>query len=79
MIGCGGVLVVPGDIVVGDPDGVVVVPRHLAAQVACEGRELEEVERWIKTEVEKGGRASDLYPPDETVVARFREAQRKQD
>jgi regulator of RNase E activity RraA len=79
MIGCGGVLVVPGDIVVGDPDGVVVVPRHLAVEVAREGRDLEEVERWIKAEVESGARASDLYPPDETVVARFREARRKQD
>jgi regulator of RNase E activity RraA len=78
MIGCGGVLVVPGDIVVGDSDGVVVVPRHLVAQVAREGHELEEVERWIKSEVEKGGRASDLYPPDETAVARFRAAQQKQ-
>jgi regulator of RNase E activity RraA len=79
MIGCGGVLVVPGDIVVGDPDGVVVVPRHLAAQVAREGRALEAAEGWIKAEIENGARASDLYPPDETVVARFRDARKKGD
>jgi regulator of RNase E activity RraA len=74
VIGCGGVLVMPGDIVVGDPDGVVVVPRHLAAQVAREGAELEDVEAWIKHQVENGAPASDLYPPDETVVARFHAA-----
>jgi regulator of RNase E activity RraA len=33
-VGCGGVAVYPGDIVVGDADGVVVIPRHLAAEIA---------------------------------------------
>ena len=74
VIGCGGVLVEPGDIVVGDPDGVVVVPRHLAAQLAREGRELEEVEAWIKQQVESGVPAAELYPPDDAIMARFRAA-----
>lgn len=73
-IGCGGVLVEPGDIIVGDPDGIVVVPRHLAAQLAREGRELEQVEAWIKQQVEGGVPVAEVYPPDDAIVARFRAA-----
>ena len=72
VIGCGGVMVEPGDIVVGDPDGVVVVPRHLAAQLAREGYELEQVEAWIRERIEAGAPAGELYPPDESVLAQFR-------
>jgi regulator of RNase E activity RraA len=71
-IGCGGVLVEPNDIVIGDRDGVVVVPRHLASRLIREGRELEEVEAWIRQQVERGVPLAELYPPDETVIARFR-------
>ncbi len=72
MIGCGGVLVEPGDIVVGDPDGVVVVPRHLASRMAREGRELEDVEAWIKARILQGVPAASLYPPDAKIIARYR-------
>lgn len=71
-IGCGGVLVEPGDVVVGDPDGVVVVPRHLAADLAREGRELEDIEAWIRQQVENGVPAADVYPPDDAIRARYR-------
>ena len=71
-IGCGGVMVVPGDIVVADADGVVVVPRHLAAQIAREGAELEAVEAWVKARVARGEPATGLYPPDDRVKAEFR-------
>lgn len=76
VIGCGGVMVEPGDIVVGDPDGVVVVPRHLAAQLATEGYELDQVDAWIRQRIEAGRPAAELYPPDETVLAQFRALQR---
>lgn len=76
VIGCGGVMIEPGDIVVGDPDGVVVVPSHLAGEIARNGREQEEVEAWIKTEIENGAPAASLYPPDERVRELFRKAQR---
>ncbi len=75
VIGCGGVMVEPGDIVVGDADGIVVVPRYLAAQLAREGYELEQVEAWIRERVEAGEAASEVYPPDEAVMARFRAGQ----
>ena len=74
VIGCGGVMVEPGDIVVADPDGVVVVPLHLAAQLAAEGREIEAVEAWIKAQIEAGAPAASLYPPNDEIVARFRAA-----
>jgi regulator of RNase E activity RraA len=74
VIGCGGVLVEPGDIVVGDADGVVVVPRHMAAELARAARELEDVEAWVLAQIEAGAPAGDLYPPDEAVIARFRAA-----
>jgi regulator of RNase E activity RraA len=72
VIGCGGVLVEPGDIIVGDPDGVVVVPRHLASRVAREGKDLEDVEAWIKAQILQGAPAASLYPPDAEVIARYR-------
>jgi len=72
VIGCGGVMVEPGDIVVGDADGVVVVPRHLARQLAVEGYQLEQAEAWIRGQIEAGRPASDLYPPSDEVLARFR-------
>src|SRR3546814_4335179 len=50
-IGCGGAAVIPGDIIVGDGDGVVVIPRHLAAEVARGGVEQERIERDRKSVV----------------------------
>lgn len=76
VVGCGGVMVEPGDIVVGDPDGVVVLPRHMAKQLATEGYELDQVDAWIRKRIEAGGSAAEFYPPDETVLARFRADQR---
>lgn len=74
MIGCGGVMVVPDDIVVADANGVVVIPRHLADRVAEEGVEHEEVEVWIKAQIERGAPLSGLYPPTEDVMAKWRKA-----
>ncbi|HEV7717898.1 MAG TPA: ribonuclease activity regulator RraA [Arsenicitalea sp.] len=70
-IGCGGVMIVPGDIVVADPDGVVVVPKHLVAQVARDGFEQEQLEAWVKAKIENGAPATGLYPPDDNTKAAF--------
>jgi regulator of RNase E activity RraA len=74
-IGCGGVLVEPGDIVVGDADGVVVIPRHLADAVAEKGAEKDLVEAWVRTRIEAGEKVTGLYPPDDAVVAAWRKAE----
>src|SRR6185312_727256 len=53
-VGCGGAAVFPGDIVVGDGDGVVVVPRHLAAEVAQDSVERERLEAFIRRRIDSG-------------------------
>lgn len=52
---CGGVLVYPGDIVVGDTDGVVVVPRDAAAEVLAAARDIEETERQMVEAIRRTG------------------------
>lgn len=74
VIGCGGVLVIPGDIVVADADGVVVIPRHLADTVARAGEAQEQMEAWIRGRIEAGGQVRDFYPPTEQGLADYRRA-----
>ena len=70
-IGCGDVAIFPGDILVGDGEGVVVIPRHLAAEVAKDAVEQEQMEEWVLKEVKKGQSIFGLYPPDEANRARY--------
>ena len=70
-IGCGGVAVLPGDTIVADADGAVVIPSALAAEVAAAALEQERLEAWIMREVEKGAALPGLYPPDEANKARY--------
>jgi regulator of RNase E activity RraA len=72
VIGCGGVMVEPGDVVVADGNGVAVIPRNLADQVASKGLEQEDVEVWIKAQISEGAPLAGLYPPTEDVMARWR-------
>jgi len=75
-IGCAGVAVFPGDVIVADDDGVVVVPAALAEEVATTGAEQERMEAWIVREVEKGAALPGLYPMNAQTKARY-EAQAK--
>jgi 4-hydroxy-4-methyl-2-oxoglutarate aldolase len=52
---CGGVLVRPGDIVVGDEDGVVVVPAEHASDVLAAARDIEEAEKEMAEEIKRQG------------------------
>lgn len=70
-IGCAGVPVYPGDIVVGDADGVVVVPRHLAAEIAAEAVEQERFERYVTDQVSAGASIRGLYPPNDVARAKY--------
>ena len=76
-IGCGGVAVFPGDIVVGDGEGVLVVPAHLAEWVAREAVEQEEREEFIREKIRAGASLVGTYPPDERTMAEFAEWKRK--
>ena len=70
-IGCGDVAVFPGDVLVGDAEGVVVIPRHLVDEVARDGAEQEQLESWILKEVKSGKAIFGLYPPDDEARARY--------
>ncbi|MEU6192179.1 fumarylacetoacetate hydrolase family protein [Streptomyces sp. NPDC047061] len=61
-IGCGGALVQPGDLIVGDADGVVVVPPDLAEELVADSREQERQERFIAEQVAAGTGVDGLYP-----------------
>lgn len=70
-ITCGGVHVRPGDVVVGDDEGAVVIPRHLAADVAetAFGKEREEV--FIERRILAGSPVRGTYPMDAETRAAF--------
>jgi regulator of RNase E activity RraA len=70
-IGCADVLVMPGDIMVGDDEGVVCVPRHVADKVAQAGLDLEELEAFVLEKIKAGAPLRGTYPPNEAVRAEF--------
>jgi regulator of RNase E activity RraA len=72
-IGCGGVPVYPGDVIVGDGEGVIVIPRHLAAEVARDAAEQERLEEFVIEEVRNGAPVIGTYPPKEAALARYQE------
>jgi 5-oxopent-3-ene-1,2,5-tricarboxylate decarboxylase/2-hydroxyhepta-2,4-diene-1,7-dioate isomerase len=61
-IACGGALVMPGDVVVGDADGVIVIPAKLAEDVAMGALEQERREQWALERVRAGESVRGLYP-----------------
>lgn len=71
-VGCGGVAVYPGDILVGDSDGVVVIPRHLAAKVAEEAAAMEDRESFYLEKIQGGASIIGTYPPNEETMAEYR-------
>ncbi|MEM5468346.1 ribonuclease activity regulator RraA [Celeribacter marinus] len=71
-ISCGGVAVYPGDIVLGDADGTMVIPRHLANEIADEGAPMEQFEDFVLEEILRGVAVIGLYPPtDPDTLTRF--------
>jgi regulator of RNase E activity RraA len=69
-IGCGDVPVFPGDVVVGDGEGVIVIPARLADEIAQEAVEMTVFEDFVIEEVGKGRSILGLYPAtdDQTRV-----------
>jgi regulator of RNase E activity RraA len=70
-IGCAEVLVMPGDIMVGDGEGAVCIPRGVADAVAAGGVEQEQLEAFILEKVKKGAALPGTYPPGEATRAEF--------
>lgn len=71
-IACGGVAVFPGDVLVGDPDGVCVIPRDIADDVARDAGEQELTEEFILERVRDGAPIPGTYPPNEKTLNAFR-------
>jgi regulator of RNase E activity RraA len=61
-IGCGDAPVFPGDIIVGDDDSVIVIPAHLADEVAIEAVEMTVFEDFALSKVQAGASIIGLYP-----------------
>ncbi|MEP3046151.1 MAG: ribonuclease activity regulator RraA [Roseibium sp.] len=62
-IGCGDAPVFPGDVIVGDGDGVIVLPAHLVEEVTDECSGMEDFEQFVLESVEAGASIIGLYPP----------------
>lgn len=70
-IGCGGVAVYPGDIIVGDRDGVAVIPASMAHEIARDAAEQEELEEFLLQRVIGGAALPGTYPPNDATRAAF--------
>lgn len=70
-IGCAGVAVYPGDIVVGDAEGVVIVPAHLAAEIAEEAVGIMDYEEFAEAEIAKGRSIYGLFPATDASRAEY--------
>lgn len=70
---CAGVLVMPGDVLVGDAEGVVVVPAAMAEEVARDALEQEERETWGYERVDAGESVATVFPIAAEREAEFQE------
>src|SRR3546814_18964670 len=61
-IGCGGTTVEPGDVIVGDTDGVIVIPPALAEEVVDAALAQEDEDAWITAQVTSGHPVDGLFP-----------------
>ena len=76
-IGCAGVHVRPGDVIVGDGEGVVCVPRAVADTVAERGLEQEALEAFLLDKVRAGAPLPGTYPPGPATLAEYEEHRRR--
>lgn len=78
-IGCGGVAVMTGDLIVADRDGAVVVPKLLATEVITAAVEQERQEAWILDQVQTGAVLPGLYPMNEETRAKYLQSRQADD
>jgi regulator of RNase E activity RraA len=71
IVSCAGCAVRPGDYIVGDPDGVAVVPAVIAAEAAAWCAEHEALETFLRQKVSAGASLAEAYPPNEAVRAEY--------
>jgi regulator of RNase E activity RraA len=66
----------PGDVLVGDPEGVIAIPQALAARVAEEGVETERRDEFSRRKVEAGHTLAEAYPLNEALKAEYERSRR---
>lgn len=71
VITCGGAAVVPGDVLVGDGDGVIVIPAALVAEVLDDAERQEAEDAWIAARVAEGESIDGLFPLNAAWRARY--------
>lgn len=71
-IGCAGVLIMPGDVIVGDAEGVVAIPAQVAESVANDAYEQERLEEFLEGKIAAGASILGVYPPNEETLAEYR-------
>jgi regulator of RNase E activity RraA len=72
-VACAGVLVMPGDVIVGDAEGALVLPAALAEEVARDALEQEEREEWAVQRVDAGESIRGVFPLSEERRAEYEE------
>ncbi|MBU8868106.1 fumarylacetoacetate hydrolase family protein [Paenarthrobacter sp. MMS21-TAE1-1] len=77
-IACGGATVQPGDIIVADSDGILVIPPSLAEELADDCIQQEKEETFIFQKVKEGNSVDGLYPMNKEWQARFADWQSRQ-
>lgn len=74
VVRCGGVAVVPGDVLLGDAQGVLVIPRAIARDVADRACATEHKENFLRATLQQGVRTIDeVYPPSDEVLREYEE------
>ncbi len=76
-VGCGGVAVIPGDVLVCDGDGVAVIPRKMVESVAADAVEQEQVEAFVLERIRAGHAVPGTYPPNDETMAAYELWKRK--
>lgn len=70
-IGCGGVAVYPGDVILGDGDGVMVIPLEYLDDILPEALRMEHYEAFAQTHILAGAKVTDFYPAKEEALALY--------
>ena len=70
-IACGGVAVLPGDVIVGDAEGIIVIPLALADDIARDSAAQEDLEAFILEQVRSGRSIVGVYPPNEQTLGEY--------
>src|SRR5690606_26329428 len=70
-VACGGATVLPGDVIVGDADGGIVIPAGIAEEVVDAALAQEDEDAWIAARVAEGHPVEGLFPMNAEWRARF--------